>query len=298
MGNIFLSSSSENNETDAELNQNEREYINHIFRNNGFTPLESRTQIIKEKTKKTKAYESPIMIKRTEIKLEKDSVNKNIYFISFKYTSLFKFDVNLYFNATENFEKKGENNFLPSETFSSLSKHIPNISEGKDQTFLEKEAYFDISYLQDNKIFDKEYYDMIIECIVLKEDKEGNTKVECKLATYCKIIKANNEHGREEVKVKADIQKLNIKNIWFEMHDVYGLEDNSNNSNECEACYTNKKNTIFLPCMHSYACNECAVFVRLRGNKCPLCRQKISDTLLIEENKKIENLQSNNIASE
>ena len=53
MGNIFLSSSSENNETDAELNQNEREYINHIFRNNGFTPLESRTQIIKEKTKKT-----------------------------------------------------------------------------------------------------------------------------------------------------------------------------------------------------------------------------------------------------
>ena len=58
---------------------------------------------------------------------------------------------------------------------------------------------------------------MIIECIVLKEDKEGNTKVECKLATYCKIIKANNEHGREEVKVKAAIQKLNIKNIWFEM---------------------------------------------------------------------------------
>ena len=53
MGNIFLSSSSENNETDAELNQNEREYINHIFRNNGFTPLESRTQIIKENAEKS-----------------------------------------------------------------------------------------------------------------------------------------------------------------------------------------------------------------------------------------------------
>lgn len=283
MGNLYLSSSSESNDNNSELNQNEREYINHIFRNNGFTPLESQTQIIKEKTKHTKAYESPIMIKRTDVKLEKDSIGKFIYYISFKYTSLYNFDVKIYFNATENFDSKNKNedDFIPSEQCKQLTVFISNIKAGKDETFLEKEAQFDSSFLQENKIFDKQYHDMIIECIVMKKDSKGNQRIECKLATYCKII-----NDKNETKLKSDTQKLSVKGIWFEMHDVYGLEDNSNSTNECEACYTNKKNTIFLPCMHSYACSECAVFVRLRGNKCPLCRQKITDTLLIEEAKK------------
>ena len=115
MGNLYLSAPSENNDNNSELNQNERDYINHIFRNNGFTPLESQTQIIKEKTKRTKAYESPIMIKRTDIKLEKDSIGKFIYYISFKYTSLYNFDVKIYFNATENFDKKNEDDFISSD---------------------------------------------------------------------------------------------------------------------------------------------------------------------------------------
>ncbi len=281
MGNLYLSAPSENNDNNSELNQNERDYINHIFRNNGFTPLESQTQIIKEKTKRTKAYESPIMIKRTNIKLEKDSIGKFIYYISFKYTSLYNFDVKIYFNATENFDKKNEDDFISSEQCKSLTVFISNIKSGKDETFLEKEAQFDSSFFQDNKIFDKQYHDMIIECIVMKKDSKGNQRIECKLATYCKII-----NDKNETQIKPYTQKLSVKGIWFEMHDVYGLEDNSNSTNECEACYTNKKNTIFLPCMHSYACSECAVFVRLRGNKCPLCRQKITDTLLIEEAKK------------
>lgn len=42
--------------------------------------------------------------------------------------------------------------------------------------------------------------------------------------------------------------------------------------NDCEICYTNKRNTIFLPCKHSYCCDQCANKICMKLNKCPICR--------------------------
>jgi hypothetical protein len=42
----------------------------------------------------------------------------------------------------------------------------------------------------------------------------------------------------------------------------------------CEICCTNKRDTYFLPCRHSYACKECAMMLRIRGNGCPICRKR------------------------
>ena len=248
------------------------DYINQIFVNNGFSPIESPTDIIKEKTKKTKSYESPIMIKNNQISLEKDAYERNIFYVTFNYISLSSFDVEIFFNAEEHFTKE-KDEFISSEAFSSLSVKIENIPESKDGSFVDKRAKIDMDYFNGNKIFDQMYHDLIVVCTI------NYKNTQCKLANYLKIVK--NQHD-DAYHTKSEIEKIKIKGVWFDMHNIYGLESNTN---ECEACYTNKKNTVFLPCMHSYACSDCAVSVRIRGNKCPLCRTKITDTLIIENTK-------------
>ena len=84
--------------------------------------------------------------------------------------------------------------------------------------------------------------------------------------------------------VKLIIKNYLLKNKLFDMNNIFGLEGDFDENKECEVCYNNLS---FLPCYHSYACEQCAILVRLKGNKCPLCRHKINDFLLIDNiNKK------------
>ena len=275
MGNLFISTVPENN--NIINNDNEMNYINEIYKNNGFNPLESREDIIKENTKHTKSYKFPIMIKHDNLFLERDSIERNVFYISFKYTSLYDFDVNIYFNAEEHFDNKEEEYFKPTENFKNYILKANNVKSGTNEIFLEKECKMDLNYFIENKIFDINLNDMIIECIIKKNNKKIYSLELCS-----KIIKIPN---KDEFKLKVDNEKIQIKNKWYSIQDIYGLKDSKDGENDCEACYSNLKNTVFLPCMHSYACDKCAVFVRLRGNKCPLCRQKIKETLLIDNNK-------------
>jgi hypothetical protein len=55
-----------------------------------------------QKTKKTKAYKNPIRLDRNTIKLEKDAMKNEIYYITFTYSSEKNLFVNFYFNAEMN----------------------------------------------------------------------------------------------------------------------------------------------------------------------------------------------------
>lgn len=48
---------------------------------------------------------------------------------------------------------------------------------------------------------------------------------------------------------------------------------------ECLICYANKKSVIFFPCGHYYTCQECSI----RVEKCPICREKITNMIKKEE---------------
>ena len=147
---------------------------------------------------------------------------------------------------------------------------------------MEKNCSIDLEFFLKNKTTYINYYDMIIECIVYKNKTQNQIK--CKLFNICKIIKIQEKN---DFKCKIDNQKLFIKNKLFDMNNIFGLEGDFEENKECEVCYNNLRNTIFLPCYHSYACEQCAILVRLKGNKCPLCRHKINDFLLIDNiNKK------------
>ena len=282
MGTFIASSSivdDGNNNIENLSNEKDIELLNEIYKNNGFIPLENREQIIRENIKHTKTYKFPILIKPNDIKFEKDSIKLNLYYIVIKYSSSLIFDINIYFDCSFDLQKQI---ITSSNTFKDLNLNFKNIKPGNNELFMEKNCSIDLEFFLKNKTTYKNYYDMIIECIVYKNKTQNQIK--CKLFNICKIIKIQEKN---DFKCKIDNQKLFIKNKLFDMNNIFGLEGDFEENKECEVCYNNLRNTIFLPCYHSYACEQCAILVRLKGNKCPLCRHKINDFLLIDNiNKK------------
>jgi hypothetical protein len=69
------------------------------------------TIIEQQKSKKTKAYKNPILLKKNSIKFDKDAMS-NTYYISFEYTAIKDFDIRIYFNAEHN-----DNEIIPSKEF-------------------------------------------------------------------------------------------------------------------------------------------------------------------------------------
>lgn len=109
---------------------------------------------------------------------------------------------------------------MPSKQLIDKTLVFENILPGEDQ-FFSKQAIIDIKFLEENKIFDVLYYDIIVELEALKE----NGEIECNLVCPFKIIP---EPNKKSHKLKSEGQKLIVKGIWFEMHDVYGFNADSN----------------------------------------------------------------------
>lgn len=236
-----------------------------------------------QKSSKKKTYKNPIILLKSSLKLEKDSTKQNIHYIVFKYTSLLDFKVKINFNAILKNDEIMCNQSLP-------PIEICNLPKSDENTFFQKEAFIDIeNYFikhKDDIISDRGYFDVIIELLALKE----NGEVECVFASFCNLVPFKNDNNSSSntfsSKIKCDLQKLKVKSCWFEMHSIFGLDPNiDSSSNDCEACCTRKKNTIFLPCKHSYACSGCSMVSRLPHNQCPLCRQIVTDCLIIDESK-------------
>jgi hypothetical protein len=48
-------------------------------------------------------------------------------------------------------------------------------------------------------------------------------------------------------------------------------------NNRCDVCYMEEKNAVLLPCKHNCTCVTCSKNL----NKCPICRNKISEFIKI-----------------
>jgi hypothetical protein len=161
--------------------------------------------------------------------------------------------------------------FVPSEKFKNCVIS-GNLEPGNNVQFFNQNVFFDIDYFTENKIYDNRHHDLVIELIALND----NNQPECTFCTFCKIYPVD---GGKSYKIKPEMQKLKVNHSWFDIQDIYGF---TSDNNECEICCNSKKDTIFLPCKHSYACRQCAITIRVRGNNCPICRQAISDSVVIE----------------
>jgi hypothetical protein len=156
-----------------------------------------------------------------------------------------------------------------------------------EQLFIEKNLFIDFGKYSKEKNSDPTLFDIIFELASLKNINQP----ECVLAVCCNIVNTKKASTEENVNfsdftIKAEKTKLKIKTNWYDIYGVYGYDTKNEHLNECETCCVNKKNTIFLPCKHSYACSECSMVVRLPVNRCPLCRQVITDCIIIDKNEK------------
>lgn len=78
-----------------------------------------------------------------------------------------------------------------------------------------------MKFFEEHKIFDVMYLDLILELEALKD----NGEIECSLISSFKIIPETNKKG---YKIKTESQKLIVKGIWFDIHDAYGFNADTN----------------------------------------------------------------------
>ena len=224
-----------------------------------------------QEKRNTTAYQNPIKLDRNSIKLEQDAYEHNIFYITFEYTCDRTCYANFYFNA-EFTPNNNTSMFTPSEPF---KNKIINIwfPAGNKSKFQDPSLKIDVDYFLNNRVYDKKLVDLIIELYVMDDSKQF---AECILATFCGITFKPNTN---DFKLKYLCQKVKVKGSqWYDIEDVYGL---TSEDNLCEICCTNPRNTFFLPCKHSYTCQECAILIRSKNDKCPICRQSIKDSIVL-----------------
>lgn len=85
------------------------------------------------------------------------------------------------------------------------------------------------------------------------------------------IISSRNSNTNHD---NANINTTRSFNTVMNIGEDYLHQDNKIDSNidmTCVICFSNTRNTVFIPCRHFCACYQCS----LRCNKCPICRENI-----------------------
>lgn len=224
-----------------------------------------------QEKRETVAYQNPIKIDRNSIKLEQDAYQRNIFYINFEYSCDRTINANFYFNAEFTPTNK-DSEFTPSEPFKQNTLKIW-LPPGQNKKFQDPSLKIDVDYFLKNRVYSRKNIDLIIELYVM--DGSGQN-IECTLATFCSITF---KPGTNDFKIKYLYQKYKVRGSqWYDIEDIYGL---TSEDNLCEICCTNPRNTFFLPCKHSYTCQDCAILIRSKDDKCPICRQKVTDSVIL-----------------
>lgn len=262
--------------------QNQPEQNQQLIQNQD--PIDVSLLVEQPSFKKVFAIKNPIYLKKETLTLQKDSTNKNLFYLEFFYDSLCDFNLYINFDVTKNPKCKksllpgGEYtpSYLPSKNFEEMTIKFEKLQKGQNVQFLDKKASIDIDFFAQHKAVDEpSTFDIAIEMIpILEGDDSGNEIV---FVTLCKLVTEENEAHNH--KIKPEQQRLKTQNMWIDMYDVFNC---ALDTGECLICCSALRNTIFLPCNHSCTCNSCAHSLRMRNNPCPICKNDIDDLLILE----------------
>ena len=216
--------------------------------------------------KKMFAIKNPVYLKRNSLTLERHSFNRNLYYIKFNYDALVEMDVNILFKASKSIQSlPGNCYYLPNSEENILKFY--NLPRGQNREFFDQRAFFDITQFTQAE---EGLYDVVIEFLpVFPEDRRQGEQTllngnEIIFYTLCKLI--DDDNGG---KIKTEMQRLRSQGMWFDLYEVF---NSALETGECLICCSNIRNTIFLPCKHSCSCQTCSHSLRMRNNKCPVCK--------------------------
>jgi hypothetical protein len=245
------------------------------------------------KIKKTFAIKNPVFLKRNTLTLERDSTNRNLFYIQFNYDAVVDFNLNIYLNCIRNTNgdsKLNTNNnknnneitrnlnnlaYLPSDNFLSKIININNCQKGHNIRFSERLAVIDMSYYIQNKLELENSFDVVIEMVPLFSNRSINTNEnQILFLTLCKLtLEGDPNIPNPLYRIKTELQRLKSQGMWLDVYDVF---NSARESGECLICCSNIRNTLFLPCKHSCCCSNCSHSLRMRNFPCPICKNSIN----------------------
>ena len=79
--------------------------------------------------------------------------------------------------------------------------------------------------------------------------------------------------------LKLETQLLLYNNKCYDMSELYGIDDDSD---DCIICLTDQRNIILLPCRHLLVCHTC--YKGIKTGKCPSCRAQITSYAKFKHN--------------
>lgn len=246
------------------------------------------------------------------ISLRQDTSDRNLYWLSLKYSTKEKCKISVYYCATQIVNNEG----MP--TYFTIPDGLPsagivNVSKGISQDFEDEEQVcFDVEKYEGMPLFNYtiNYYPCIISIEPRKKTEYGDDGVSDyqNLITYCvfTIDKSSNVLALKPIK-----QILIAFDMAFNLQQIYGISDALEDSKErtpldflggnfaediessqqCVICLSEEKNTVVMPCGHLCVCKDCATAIsKQRAPDCPICRKKVKSfvPLNIQSIKKLE----------
>ena len=261
-------------------------------------PFAEQNHIVQDRTisKKILAARLPSILDKSTLSLELDSLIQDKCYLKFNYDSLYDLDCYINFNVIERAEFSAKNNnhklaYSPLGNFINKGFYLEKLQSGEKKEIFDKNVCFNIrDYFNDKSEFPNSF-DLSIEFVPLfpPGSPETDDNNEIVLVTLC-----NFERHQEEntYVIKCIKQRLRTHKIWIELYDIF---DCSLEGGLCLICYSEKRNSIFLPCKHSCCCDKCGSEIKYRFKPCPICKTPIDDLLIVnsdEKKIKIENEES------
>ena len=265
-----------------DINEGE-ENQNHVI------PIEEQNHIVQERTtsKKVLAVRLPTNLNKKTLSLEYDSINIDKCYLKFNYDSLFDIDCYINFNVTERSELSSKNknhmlSYSPSENLADKEIYFNGLKSGENIEFFDKNSFIDMRNFLNNKSENQNSFDVCIEFVPLfppgSPEIEDNNEIV--FVTLCNFEKHQDENNYI---IKCKKQRLLTHKTWIDLYDIF---DSALEGGLCIICYSEKRNTIFLPCKHACCCNKCGSEIKYRFKPCPICKTPIDDLLIITSDEK------------
>ncbi len=193
------------------------------------------------------SYENNVVIKRDSIKLERDSTNKDVFYISFAYQAFSNINFSIFFNSKIDYNNDSVISDFPcrkviipqshvkiqtKNQFSNFTKDsgegmITNMEEYK--TFLESSVYIDLNSYFSQKIFDASFIDVLFLFDFLNNSRLYMFfKLTLTSAEGISVKSYDQNIKNIKVNLKYVTQKLKYLEYWYDMHDIYGLASKNN----------------------------------------------------------------------
>jgi len=230
-------------------------------------------------SKNAMAIKNDFMIDKNSVSLVPTNAPGQ-YYLTFKFSSMADVEITIFYRAKDHIDDQQNTEYIDvdGDRYTPVKSYIFGVV--KNQEFPANASVLDSQlYTKDDLMkFSNSTYPLIIKMETKTDRMNADKKI---LYNYFAFRLTGGKYEGRFLK-----QKLQVNGTSYILDDIYGIADSdlSGKTNvegkECTICFTNKVDTVVLPCKHMCLCLDCAKDLRARQSpKCPMCRTTIENYL-------------------